>query len=56
MNGAKSGVGLENVTRRLQLCYGAESQIKIDSDAGGSSVSFSIPANVSAARPLEAVL
>jgi hypothetical protein len=52
----KSGVGLENVTRRLQLCYGAESQIHIRSDAGGSSVSFSIPANASIARPLEAVL
>jgi len=54
--GAKSGVGLENVTRRLQLCYGAESQIDIQSDANGSSVSFSIPVNVSVARPLEAVL
>ncbi len=52
----KSGVGLENVARRLQLCYGAESQIHIRSDAGGSSVSFSIPANASIARPLEAVL
>jgi hypothetical protein len=52
----KSGVGLENVGRRLQLCYGAESQIHIESDASGSSVSFSIPANVSVTRPLEAVL
>jgi two-component system LytT family sensor kinase len=54
--GAKSGVGLENVTRRLQLCYGEESQIKIQSDASGSSVSFSIPVNVNVARPVEAVL
>jgi hypothetical protein len=48
------GVGLENVTRRLQLCYGAESQITIQSDESGSSVSFSIP--VSVMRPVEAVL
>jgi two-component system LytT family sensor kinase len=55
-DGAKSGVGLENVTRRLQLCYGADAQIAIHSDAAGSSVSFSIPLAVSVTRPLEAVL
>jgi hypothetical protein len=54
--GAKSGVGLENVTRRLQLCYGAQSQVHIQSDSTGSSVSFSIPVNVNATRSLEAVL
>jgi two-component system LytT family sensor kinase len=54
--GAKSGVGLENVTRRLELCYGEEARINIQSDAGGSSVSFSIPVNVSVTRPVEAVL
>ncbi len=54
--GAKAGVGLENVTRRLQLCYGAESQIHIESDTTGSSVSFLIPVNVNVSRPLEAVL
>ncbi len=52
----KSGVGLENVTRRLQLCYGAESQINIQSDESGSSVSFSIPVNLPVTRPVEAVL
>ena len=54
--GAKSGVGLENVTRRLQLCYGADSRIHIESGAQGSTVSFSIPLNVAASRPMEAVL
>jgi hypothetical protein len=53
VGGTKSGVGLENVTRRLQLCYGPESQIRIHSDATGSSVSFSIPLNVSVSRPVE---
>jgi LytS/YehU family sensor histidine kinase len=55
-NGEKSGVGLENVARRLQLCYGAESQIHIESNAEGSRVSFSVPVSVPATRPLEAVL
>jgi two-component system LytT family sensor kinase len=50
---AKSGVGLENVTRRLRLCYGAESAVRIQSDAAGSSVSFSIPLHVSAGRAVE---
>jgi two-component system LytT family sensor kinase len=54
--GAKSGVGLENVTRRLQLCYGADSRIHIESGDQGSTVSFSIPLNVAASRPMEAVL
>ena len=54
--GAKSGVGLENVARRLQLCYGAESQISIQSGGEGSSVSFSIPVATPVARAVEAVL
>lgn len=53
---ARPGVGLENVTRRLQLCYGAESRIHIQSGPSGSSVSFAIPANIALARLVEAVL
>ncbi len=39
----KPGVGLENVTRRLQLCYGADARLQILSDSHGSSVSFMVP-------------
>jgi hypothetical protein len=45
LNGSKAGVGLENVTRRLQLCYGSEAKVTICSDANGSAVSFFIPAS-----------
>jgi len=40
---AKSGVGLDNVNRRLQLCYGPETRVAVRSGRGGSSVSFAIP-------------
>lgn len=54
---AKPGVGLENVTRRLQLCYGADAQLHIESSPSGSRVSFSIPAGANALlRAQEAVL
>jgi two-component system, LytTR family, sensor kinase len=41
---SKSGVGLDNVTRRLQLCYGAAATLDIRSDENGSTVSFLAPA------------
>jgi two-component system LytT family sensor kinase len=41
--GPKSGVGLDNVNRRLQLCYGSETRLTVRSDGAGSSVSFAIP-------------
>jgi LytS/YehU family sensor histidine kinase len=52
------GVGLENVTRRLELYYGSESRLRIHSGADGCQVSFAIPlANptIGTAPSLEAV-
>ena len=40
----RTGVGLENVERRLELCYGGEARLTIDSGASGSEVSVRIPA------------
>ena len=39
-----SSVGLENVRRRLELCYGVGSELNIHHDEGGTAVSFRIPA------------
>ena len=41
-----AGVGLQNVRRRLVLCYGPESELEIASSPAGSSVGFRIPAQV----------
>lgn len=49
---SRRGVGLENVERRLDLCYGGEAQMRIDSGVSGTEVSVRIPA--AAARPVEA--
>jgi signal transduction histidine kinase len=38
-----AGVGLGNVTRRLQLCYGPGTDLQVNSGAGGTSVQFSVP-------------
>jgi two-component system, LytTR family, sensor kinase len=45
------GIGLENVARRLELCYGSEAQLDIQSGPEGTAVSFAIPA--SAIAPFE---
>jgi signal transduction histidine kinase len=46
------GVGLENVGRRLELCYGGNARLTIDSSTSGSEVSVRIPA--ASARTVEA--
>jgi LytS/YehU family sensor histidine kinase len=38
------GVGLENVERRLELCYGGDARLAIESSASGTEVSVRIPA------------
>jgi len=38
-----AGLGLGNVTRRLQLCYGPRADLQVNSTAGGTSVQFSVP-------------
>jgi sensor histidine kinase YesM len=46
--GGGHGLGLENVNRRLQLCYGEESRLRIESSADGAVVSFRVPAKQAA--------
>ncbi len=41
--GGGGGVGLENVGRRLRLCYGAEAGLRIESSETGSTVWFTVP-------------
>lgn len=41
-----SGVGIENVTRRLELHYGEEATLDIHSDSAGTVVSVTIPADI----------
>jgi len=45
-----AGVGLANVTRRLQLCYGVKVNLTIDSDSSGTTVRFSVPLARAVAR------
>jgi two-component system LytT family sensor kinase len=42
-SGRGAGVGLENVRRRLSLCYGAAAALEIQSTGAGSVVTFVIP-------------
>jgi two-component system LytT family sensor kinase len=38
-----AGVGLDNVSRRLSLCYGPAARVSIESTSAGSRVSFFAP-------------
>jgi two-component system LytT family sensor kinase len=49
----RAGVGLENVERRLELCYGGEARLTIESSASGTEVRVRIPA--ASAKPVEAL-
>jgi hypothetical protein len=49
----QTGVGLENVERRLELCYGGEARLAIESSASGTEVSVQIP--WASAKPAEAL-
>jgi hypothetical protein len=39
------GVGLQNVRKRLRLCYGAEADLEIESAPGATRVEFRVPAD-----------
>ena len=47
------GVGLDNVRRRLELCYGAKVGFRIESSTLGSTVSFSLPDSHGSTRTAE---
>lgn len=42
-NHSGTGVGLENVRRRLALCYGDVGELQIDANESATTVSFSVP-------------
>lgn len=41
--GEGGGVGLQNVRKRLRLCYGEEAELKISSSEAGTTVAFRVP-------------
>jgi LytS/YehU family sensor histidine kinase len=49
-----TGVGLDNVARRLDLCYGAQAALNVQSDASGTTASFFIPVSLPALHSAEA--
>jgi hypothetical protein len=48
--GASSGVGLDNVRQRLQLCYGEAAYLSTATHTSGTSVSFLVPAQAGSAE------
>ena len=50
-----AGVGLNNVRRRLQLCFGTESDLVIESDPTGTRVRFAVPLSSPVRVPAEEV-
>jgi two-component system LytT family sensor kinase len=40
-----TGVGLENVSRRLQLCFGPDARVSLERSVGMTRVSFRAPCN-----------
>jgi sensor histidine kinase YesM len=40
---SSTGVGLENVLKRLRLCYGPDAALQIESSTNGTSVGFLVP-------------
>lgn len=49
LSGSLSGIGLANVRRRLELCYGTEARFEACSANGVTSVAFALPARPSPA-------
>ena len=49
---AGAGVGLGNVRRRLQLCFGPDADIEMEEGEFGTRVQFSVPVEQTAARPV----
>ena len=50
-----AGMGLDNVRRRLKLCYGGESTFEIRSSSDGSMITFRIPVSRGEANPRKEV-
>jgi hypothetical protein len=50
-----TGVGLDNVARRLDLYFGAATALNVQSDDSGTTASFLIPAQLPALRSAEAI-
>jgi two-component system LytT family sensor kinase len=44
-----AGVGLANVSRRLELCFGADAEVAMEQGSPGTRVQFSVPVSPSAA-------